>query len=145
ALLDVGAGALPGDPYAAPHQEGSFLEALHRPPRRLRVGFTTSTPTGLPCHPAVVTAVERTAALLAELGHQVEPIALSYDVSAASAAAAVVTMATLQAMVGQEVDGRGHPLRDDELEPFTHTLLEMSHGLTGRNVIEALSAIELAG
>src|ERR1700674_2401126 len=36
-MLDCTAGSEPGDPYAAPPQERSFLEAVTRPPRKLRI------------------------------------------------------------------------------------------------------------
>jgi amidase len=77
ALLDVMAGAMPGDPYFAPPPLRPFGDEVGAAPGRLRVGFTTRrlTPQGqiTEAEPDCVAAVERAASLLGELGHQVEP------------------------------------------------------------------------
>jgi amidase len=72
-LLDVLHGAMPGDEYAAPPFDGSYLEAASKPPDRLRIAVSRKVP---PCLPAGVSqdqrvAWERTAKLLSELGHEV--------------------------------------------------------------------------
>jgi len=75
ALLDVLAGPMPGDPYYAPPPLRRYAEEVDAAPGRLRVGFTTRrlTPDGrvTDAEPDCVAAVERTAALLGELGHEV--------------------------------------------------------------------------
>src|SRR5262249_58349787 len=53
--------------------ERSYREALERDPGRLRVAFSTRSPIGTAVDPAAIVAVERTARLLEELGHHVEP------------------------------------------------------------------------
>jgi amidase len=74
AVLDVIAGVEPGDPTVAPVGAGSYLDAVGRPPRPLRIGFVTESPnpeyrTDDECR----TAVETAARLLEEAGHAVEP------------------------------------------------------------------------
>ncbi len=75
AMLDVTAGPDLGDPYHAPPPERPYLEEVARPPGRLRIGFITRLPTGwhetTTPHPDCVHAVEDTAKLLEELGHDV--------------------------------------------------------------------------
>ena len=72
AVLDAVAGAAPGDPYTAPPPLRPFLNEIGAPAGRLRVGFRSETPDGHPSHPDAVRAVEATAQLLAELGHEVD-------------------------------------------------------------------------
>jgi Asp-tRNA(Asn)/Glu-tRNA(Gln) amidotransferase A subunit family amidase len=48
-MLDCTAGPEPGDPYAAPIQERSFLEAIARPPRKLRIAKRTPVSTWWRC------------------------------------------------------------------------------------------------
>lgn len=72
AMLDAIAGAAPGDPYAAPHQQGAFLSAVTARPRRLRIALQRSPISGLPVHRDCLQAVEKTARLLESLGHVVE-------------------------------------------------------------------------
>lgn len=82
ALLDVLAGAEPGDPYAAPSLPPgeTFAAAARRAPGRLRVAVFTRPPIpGVEAHPECVRAAEETAVLLRELGHTVEEVALPDD------------------------------------------------------------------
>lgn len=72
ALLDAIAGPDAGAPYTIVPPERPYAEEVGRAPGRLRVGFSVRSPLGTPVHPECVEAVRRTAALLEELGHQVE-------------------------------------------------------------------------
>ena len=56
-MLDCTAGAEPGDPYAAPPPEGSFVEALGRPPRKLKIAMVSSDHRGGKLHPECAKAV----------------------------------------------------------------------------------------
>jgi amidase len=71
AMLDVMAGLSVGQPHWAPRPEATFAELARRSPGRLRIRFTTASPLVVP-HPDVVAAVHRVAAVLADLGHDVE-------------------------------------------------------------------------
>lgn len=77
--LDVLCGPEPGDPFVATAPPPSFVQALAQPPRRLRIGFSTASPIGTPVHAEAVAAVDRAAALLRGLGHEVEPAAPAID------------------------------------------------------------------
>ncbi|MDH6579062.1 amidase [Kitasatospora sp. MAP5-34] len=72
AVLDAVAGPSIGDPYwAPPAGPDSYLSATLRDPARpLRIAVSTAPAVG-PVDPECVAAVERTARLCAELGHQV--------------------------------------------------------------------------
>ncbi len=70
-LLDAVAGADTGAPYAAPSQVRPFVQEVQADPGRLRVGVCTEPWLGHGVDPACVRAVEETAALLRELGHEV--------------------------------------------------------------------------
>lgn len=71
-LLDVMAGHMPGDLYAAPPVEGTFSSYAERPPGRLRIA--RSIEPAVPdaeVHPDCAAAYEDASALLEELGHEV--------------------------------------------------------------------------
>ncbi|MGH2786792.1 MAG: amidase [Actinomycetota bacterium] len=72
ALLDVMAGYETGDPYWAAPPARPFLNEAGAPVSGLRVGVTTSSPTGAPVDPACVAAVEDASTLLESLGHHLE-------------------------------------------------------------------------
>ncbi len=71
AVLDAISAVDPHAWYNAPAPERPFLEEVGAAPGKLRIAFTTEAPTGVPVDPECVTAVEKTASLLEELGHDV--------------------------------------------------------------------------
>ena len=79
ALLDAMAGPMPGDPHWAPPPAQSFLSACDEPPGRLRVGRYCDN--GLLAGRASTRrcreAYDAASALLEELGHDVEDIAVA--------------------------------------------------------------------
>src|SRR4051795_671955 len=77
--LDVLAGYEPGDAFILPPPSAAFAAAAERPPGRLRVGFGTESPNGVPVDPEVQQAVRDSAALLEEMGHAVEEAQPSVD------------------------------------------------------------------
>ena len=79
AVLDATAGPVAGDPYFATPPETPWLDEIARPPRRLRIAFSTSTPAGTVAHADCVRAVHETAKLCEQLGHRVEEAAPAPD------------------------------------------------------------------
>jgi amidase len=71
ALLDATSGAAAGDPYWAPPMDRPFVDDVAAKAKRLRIGFTTQSPTGGAVHPDCVAAVKDAAALCRDLGHDV--------------------------------------------------------------------------
>lgn len=75
ALLDVLAVRRPGDPYFAPPEPSTFLDAAGRDPGRLRVArFVEPVITDAPVDPEVRRAWEDASRLLESLGHEVEDV-----------------------------------------------------------------------
>jgi amidase len=72
AALDAARGDMPGDPYAEPPGPDSFLEALRRKPKKLRIAFALKRFDGRDLHPDSIAATKRAAKLCEELGHEVE-------------------------------------------------------------------------
>jgi amidase len=72
ALLDLLQGYEVGDATWAPPPAESYAETIKRPPRRLRIAFTTDSPLDTAIDPACAQAVEDAAKQLAALGHEVE-------------------------------------------------------------------------
>jgi amidase len=77
--LDAIAGAEPGDAFTIAPPAMPWADAMLRPPRRLRIGFTPTSPLGTDVHPEAVAAVADAARLLASLGHDVEEAAPEID------------------------------------------------------------------
>lgn len=71
-ILDLTHGEEPGSLFRLAPPEQSYLESVRTPPKSLRIGFTKESPLGTPVDPEAVKAVEQAAALLRDLGHEVE-------------------------------------------------------------------------
>jgi amidase len=117
---------------------------------RLRIGVTSRTLLGTEPEPDVRRALDASAALCAELGHEVvaaPPPAV--DGSAVSTAFFLVAGATLAGMVDMMTPLLGRPVGGEDLEPFTLALIEAARAasadaLSGtRAVFQAATAAYL--
>ncbi|MDP5181850.1 amidase [Blastococcus sp. BMG 814] len=144
-LLDVVAGHVPGDAYGAPTPNRSFAEHLEVRAPRLRIGWSTAALGGVPVHPDCAAAVQRAAELCAELGHDVAEVTLNHDPALVMAASGTIMAVELVAAVEQRLRELGRELRDDDLEPFTHGLLQHGRTITGAQTAEALRAAQEVG
>jgi amidase len=70
-LLDATSGSMPGDPYCAPAPIRPFIEEVGTDPGKLRIAFFNEAPLGTPIHKDCIAAVDDTAKLLVDLGHEV--------------------------------------------------------------------------
>ncbi|MYV98099.1 amidase family protein, partial [Streptomyces sp. SID3343] len=100
---------------------------------------------GVPAHPAAVRAVERTAALLAELGHRVEEGAPVWDGAATGQALGQVMAAVTHAQIEERLAVLGRELRDDDLEPFTRVIHDRTAAMRGQDLVRALQTVVRIG
>ncbi|MGY1812084.1 amidase [Blastococcus sp. SYSU D00820] len=139
-LLDLAARRMPGEPPIGP--EGGHLAALATGPGRLRIAVTTTTQDGAPADPAVAAAVERTAAVLADLGHAVVEARPPWETAAVGAAMNTMFRVDLVGTVRRRLAELGRELLEDDLEPWTHLLHQRGSGLTAGDLEEALRTAE---
>ena len=78
-MLDATGYADPSAPYPAPPKDRPYAEEVLRSPGKLRIAFSSETPNGRPIDPEIQSALERTAALLKGLGHEVIERGLGID------------------------------------------------------------------
>jgi amidase len=147
AILDVTAGAMPGDPYSAPAPAGPFAREVGAICGPLRIGFTQTSPReGVPLHAECVTGVERAARALEQLGHRVEkarPAALGDD-DAVRAYVTVVSSSVARALdaAGERV---GRAVTDADVEPLTAALAAMGRQCGAAQYIAALEYVHRYG
>jgi Asp-tRNA(Asn)/Glu-tRNA(Gln) amidotransferase A subunit family amidase len=144
ALLDATAGPELGDPYSVPPPTEPFLASVSRPPGRLSVAMTTSTAAG-PAHPDCVEAVEKTAELLSQLGHEVTEDSPEWDRLAAGAAFRLLIAANVQASIDEYAEEKGRPPNNDELENVIRVLAGESYESTSIDLVRATWAVHRAG
>jgi len=122
ALLDATHGPETGSRYVAPPPHGTFLSALDRAPRRLRIALQTKTWSDEAVHPECEAATLAAARLCRDLGHEVEEARPDIDVEALQRALIVTLSAHTAATVAAREAELGRPLRDDELELVTRLM-----------------------
>ena len=145
ALLDAVAGHVPGDAYGAPTPTRPFLDEAAIDPGRLRVGVMRTAPGPFPTDPDCSAAVDRTAALLDGLGHEVIEVGLGLDVIEAMIALGDIMGAQLHAKIEDRLARLGRELREDDLEPWTLRILDNSRSLTAPRLSRALETAQRTG
>lgn len=131
ALLDVMAGPMPGDSLTAV-APGGFTACARRVPRRLRIALVRTPLLPADVHPDCLTAAERTATLLAALGHDVTEAGLPGTAMLADAFISVMSCIAAVPDVASE----------DLLMPFTRTLRAIAAGVSGPRLARALTTYQ---
>ncbi len=141
AVLDVLAGAMPGDPYAAAPPTRPFLEEVGAEVGPLRIGIHTTAPAELAeVSVAVTDAVDDAASVLQrELGHELEiafPDAL--DDLAALGAFTVIQATSVAHEVDRLAALSGRKVGPDDVETLTWALCERGRTISAATYVEAL-------
>ncbi len=133
-LLDVLAGNVPADRHQVLPPAEPFAAAAARPPERLRIALSFSTPVGAPgkVDPEHRAAIEALAGTLAELGHEVEERDPDYGL--VGAALIPRGMAAVEAWLGE------HEIDRARLEPRTRVHARMGRLLSGAPLRAARAA-----
>ncbi len=140
AFLDATQGADTGSPYAAP-PNGAFLAAVGREPGRLRIGFSTQSMLGRSTDPECDAAVEATAQLLADLGHEVVPVELPIDRSGLAHAYLTIVAACIGRMVADTEEMTGRRPNPDDFEAPTWFLRQVSDVISARDLEHTLHLV----
>jgi amidase len=131
AMLDATGRPEPGAPFEAPHKERPYMEEIERSPGKLRIAWSSETPSGRPIEPQIQAALERTAALLKGLGHEVFEKGLGIDYRALYTARAPVSGANFAANIARLAAMLGREPQEHELEPLTWAALKSGRKVTG--------------
>ena len=142
ALLDVIAGSTLGDPYTAPPPSLKYLDAITEAPAAQRILVTTISPfPGASTDLAVAAAVERTARLLVDLGHDIEQFCPTIDPDVVADAIAVLHTVSNVALHTLATEHLGRQPREDEFEPSTWVMVREGFTTTGAAYAGAIDAV----
>jgi len=137
-MLDATGYAEPNSPYPAPAKDRPYAEEIKRSPGKLRIAFSSETPNGRPIDAEIQAALERTAALLKGLGHEVIERGLGIDYRALYASRRSASAANFAAGMARLADELGREPEPDELEPLTWAILKAGKRETGADVMRSL-------
>ena len=145
AFLDAFHGPEPGDPYAAPHFDGSYLTRHHEPLERLKIAVDLNALTGREVHPECIAAVERAAALCESFGHTVAEASPAFDREPYAMATSILVAGNIALNVNNRLKALGRALRDDDVEPHTRMMCELGGSLSAEDYAKALQVIHQTG
>jgi amidase len=140
-VLDAVSGAAPGDPYTAPTPARPYRDEVGAPPGRLRIGFRTQTPAGSPSGPDATRAVEDTARLLSELGHDVEAVDVAGLDDSYNEGFLVVLSSAVARDVARWSERIGRDITD-ELEASNAFFAAMGNGYSSVDYVAAVESMQ---
>lgn len=140
-ILDCVAGAMPGDPYAAPAQERPYRDEVGASPGKLRIGTWAAFPGGAgELHPECARAVLDAGDLLRDLGHEVadaHPETLDRVGDHADGFTRIVSSWVDSALMEWSAT-LGIELGEDDVEPATWGLAAGGRTLTAGQYVDTM-------
>lgn len=135
-LYDVLAGPHPDQMLHTRRPEQAFAEAIKAEPGKLRIGYTSTSSITAP-DPEAVTAVEDAAALLTELGHEVEEVEAPYDAAELAADFLTIWFANAAGEVAEAKRRTGATDHDFEADTLAVAELGRAQGVTALALAQA--------
>lgn len=120
----------------------NVMDAIARPPRRLRIALMEQNPFGAPVHPDCLAAARGAAKLCESLGHQVDVASPKLDVGALFGSMGIVTATGVLHTVSAREKVLGRPVREDELEPLNWRSLQLARKYTADQTYTARVAFD---
>ncbi|MEO5606190.1 MAG: amidase, partial [Polaromonas sp.] len=125
-------------------QPGALMDAIARPPRRLRIALMEVNPFGEPLHPDCLDAARAAARLCESLGHGVEVAAPQLAIGDMFASMGVATAAGMLTTVKMREKELGRTAREDEFEPLNWRSLQLARGYSAEQVFIARTVFDQA-
>jgi amidase len=144
AMLDCLAVPQVGDPFLIPKPADSYASLARHTPGRLRIGWSTSPTMGVAVDPEVARAVEQTARLLADMGHDVAEVGPSFDGPRAMRDMIDVWFFGFNLRLDGYSKRSGHRVGPDTLEPVTLGIYEYARRMTAAQFVGGLAGINTA-
>lgn len=145
AFHDACAGADLGAPYWAPPLGGGHLQAIARPPRRLRIALCDTTLDGRPIHPDCQAAVHDAGRLLESLGHGVEVARPTANIQGMLRAWTDIVACGSALTVRSACAARGYPLEPGEVENLTLGAIDLAASVSGADYLAAVNKVHAYG
>jgi amidase/6-aminohexanoate-cyclic-dimer hydrolase len=145
ALLDVTHGREIGSRYVAPDPDSSFLSALDSDPKPLKIALWTTAPNGTKPDPDAQAGLDKTRALLEDLGHHVEEAGPQLDGDVLGKSLMVTVSAAIAMVMEARGDALGRELGPADMEPVTARFVEFGNSIPMKELMKATQASITAG
>ncbi|WP_292415356.1 amidase, partial [Mesorhizobium sp.] len=140
AALDVFSGPHPGDPFIIVQPSRPYVDELSRPTGTLRVGVARTYWGAFDLDPEILQAVEKTAALLEEMGHEVREMDPPYE-PAEKTKIALGGGTRFANSLDAAARAMGRTINSDTLEPFNLKVYERSRNAPPDSIATQLEDI----
>ncbi|THK38454.1 amidase [Ensifer sp. MPMI2T] len=144
ALLDIVQGADVGAPHYLPLYSGSFLEAVARTPKKLRIAVSATPMLGGVVEQEVLRAFADATKLLEELGHEVVETAPTVEAEAFSLSFLTVLAAEIRVDIEEAVKAAGVRIRVEDFDESTFGMGLLGHAFSASELASALRYLKLA-
>jgi len=139
AMLDCLAIPQPGDPFVIPRPAEPYRAFVGKPAPRLRIAWSAKPLMNGPVDPEVAAAVAATAALLAEMGHEVSEDSLPFDGEEASRQMLSLWFFGFDRRLEEIAAKLGRTIGPHTLEPVTLKIYEFSKRLDPHSFQDVLA------
>jgi amidase len=144
AMLDCVAVPQVGDPFLIPKPPESYAMLATRSPDPLRIGLSLKPLMGVPVDPEVAAAVEATAKLLTEMGHQIVEIDPQFDGLTSVRKFCDIWFFGFRERLEGYSKRSGHAIGPDTLEPVIWSIYEHACRLTAADFLAAIAEVNRA-
>jgi amidase len=141
AILDASCEPQPGDVYWREPPATPFANEVKRAPGRLRIGMLLTNLQGGPVDSEIAAAVVEVGRFCESLGHVVEEVKPLAEIAALLPAALTVIATSVVNMIDSEIDRRGTPLQDGEIEHVSRLLYEKGKAFTARDYLRSIQTL----
>jgi amidase/6-aminohexanoate-cyclic-dimer hydrolase len=144
-LLDLTQGGEAGSPYAAPSPPRSWQMESERPPGKLRIAVCARSFSGAPVLPEILESLHDFADVLQKLGHEVIEVSPEINADRFKRSHGVLAISHVAAMLDRHAEGRGRPIREEEVEAVTWQNYVAASRMTGADYAQARYDAQRAG
>lgn len=145
ALLDLTHGADSGAPYGIHAPNERYLEAIEKPPGRLKIAYSFKSLYGKNTHPVCRAALENSLRVCRDLGHELVEEDLRFDRTEMVRAYMTVVASAMAFEAGEIARLVGRELTAADVEPGTWTLVLMGRSLRADELASAIQLSRRAG
>jgi amidase len=145
AMMDACAGHDKGAPYAAPEMPVTYMQAIARPPERLRIAVCDTTFTGKAIDASCREAVTKTAQVLEDLGHSVTPVCPKADHEGMMHAWTKIVACGTALWIQNTLKARGRDLQQGDVQGVAQSAAVFAKGISGAEYLEAVNIVHAYG
>lgn len=144
AMLDATGYPEPASPFAYPAKERAYLEEVERSPGKLRIAWSTETPSGKPVDAEIQHALERTAEALKALGHDVREEGLGIDYRTLYRAQGLVSASNFAAGIRRWAEVKGREPQEGEIEGLAWRAYQAGKKISGEDAMWGWQQLRLS-